>query len=101
MLYDPKWNKEFSIVGLISWLETKDPDAHYNWQTVWCDCLIGEWRLAMGEVGESWERISRIGRQMGTSPEHSKIAMIAANGPWTYGAALERARKALANEQKP
>jgi hypothetical protein len=94
MLYDPKWEIEikhdpFSLEGLIAWLENKPAAGNYNWEDCDGGCLVGIYARAIG-MGEQWRDF------------HSKLfdadeLSIAGDTPHTFGAALERARKALAS----
>lgn len=94
MLYDPKWEKKtatdpLSLEGLIAWLETKNPDESYNFHDCKGACL---WDQYMGRCtgSEEYEKIWKHFRTFGFS---------AATSPRTFGAALARARAALAESQ--
>lgn len=64
--------------GLISWLETHNPEQTYSWWDV-DDCLLCRFSSATGGPSDGWVRF----------PQFFTIAV---PYPWTYGAALERAR---------
>lgn len=94
MLYDPKWEIKtkadpFSLEGFIGWLEKQPRDGAYHWYNIG-DCVACKYLQAQG-FSEPWtipypsvfggiETYQAVGRPM----------------PWTFGAALSRARKALA-----
>lgn len=87
MLYDPKWEpktKDKSFASFIAWLETQPADAAYDY----CNpqqCAVAKWLASMGEhpiidvtiLGQDfWESVN-----------------VPFADDWTYGKALERARK--------
>jgi len=97
MLYDPKWEAKTkadprSIHGLIAWLEQQDPKKKYNWGTCDGSCLIHQY---MSTVGIPHEDDAYFTIQGGTKQSPSNLALRA---PWTFGAALDRARKITAGE---
>ena len=96
MLFDPKWEVKtdpFTLSGLIAWLEKQPPDAGYNYGNCAGACLLDRyitsvtgkpsrptalhWTICGDELGEGY----------------AKIAFLK---PWTFGAALERAREQFA-----
>jgi len=94
MLYNKNWEKThikadpFSLESLIAWLEKQPTDASYNWHNCEGGCLIGLYGSALG-LGDGWMDF------------HTKLykagqLSIASQKPHTFGAALKRARKALA-----
>lgn len=91
MLYDPKWEVEvkadpFSLESLIAWLEKQPADREYNWASI-DECMCAQY---FG-CGADWaERHDQFEFATGIRPD-----AIALGRPWTFGAALERARKAL------
>ena len=96
MLYDPKWEAPtetkadpFSLESLIAWLEKQPAECSYDWQFI-PNCLLGQWARAMGVSGEY--AILNRSKALGMSTPFSGIALFS---PCTFGAALERARKAL------
>lgn len=95
MLYDPKWEKPetkpdvFSLAGLIAWLETQPGETKYNWYRI-RECLFCQYLDAVG-----------VPRQYGIHPDMENIVggsvevyhQVGSSWPWTFGAALDRARK--------
>lgn len=104
MLFDPKWSidvmsRQSLLKSLVAWLELQPADIEYNWGD--CDgrCLIGQWANA---VGLGWDNIHKADG----GPDGMNIYLrlvgrpsIALSGKHTFGAALERARSALALHQ--
>jgi hypothetical protein len=83
MLYDPKWGAKFkplSTAGLVAWLETKNPETEYDWKSV-DGCLIGKYLAAVAP-----DAVCRY------STTFAGYFDFAAPKPWTFGAALKRAR---------
>ncbi len=78
----------FSLEGLIAWLETQDPATTYCWVDGG-HCLLAQYAKA---VGSTYLKVT-VGLNGGRHGEPDGIAILR---PWTYGAALERARKLLA-----
>jgi hypothetical protein len=99
MLYDKRWDKSevkadpFSLESLIAWLEKQPATKRYDWENCDGGCLIGLYGQAHGI---SWDAMQRVD-DGGDSP-YSKLTPggIAFRYPRTFGAALKRARKALA-----
>lgn len=104
MLYDPKWDKQitkadpFSLSSLIAWLEMQPADREYNFIDV-TQCLLTQyfrshskrvWITSNLSVHYKWWLFSWV------KPIPKKFFCIALEHPQTFGAALERARKALA-----
>ena len=83
MLYNLKWEYKSEVLSLIMWLERQDPDKTYDARKP-RSCLLGQWLRATGEVNV-------LDRSVGLSLREpfDTIALIA---PFTFGAALERAR---------
>lgn len=97
MLYDPKWNKPevkadpFTLESLIAWLEMQPGEKTYNWFDI-KDCLACKYLEAAG-IEEPWGKIVYT-TIFGSEPAYHEIA---GTRPWTFGAALSRARaRALA-----
>jgi len=89
MLYDAKrWSRPtvISVEGLIDWLETQPAAGRYDWPRT-RKCLLGRWFLSMGMDGPTADRLCQAYSL--TLP----YLHIAHSEPWTFGAALERARK--------
>ncbi len=88
MLYDPKWEKSAavpSLTGLIAWLEVQKPDVKYDWPAC-SDCLVAHYiRATTGSDNPAGDYMFHhvIGKH---------YEGIASPLPWTYGAALNRAR---------
>lgn len=88
MLYNPTWNKQPSLADLVAWLETMPPEGEYNFANCQGACLIGQY---MAHVGVDWyghgnpycETLAAIG---------DRKQIICATRPYTFGAALDRAR---------
>lgn len=95
MLYDKRWERPEikadprSLAGLVSWLETKPENGTYDWHDCNGGCLIGIYGLAIG-MGEEWHDFHYDLLKAG----HLNIA---SDTPHTFGAALARAKSALAS----
>lgn len=107
MLYNPLWKKEPGVVSLddfIGWLETQNPAQHYDFRDNCGNCLVGQymkargikWLLAYGNdntysktchtlFGD--DRLHVGFHYKGTGEGDVLYAQ-----PWTFGAALSRAR---------
>lgn len=98
MLYNPLWNTEPSLEGLIAWLETKPPETTYNFMTCRGTCLYGQYMTAIGIDWNSTDSKHKptpyIYTVKGIGTQH-----IASHEPNTFGAALERARAELQNRR--
>lgn len=83
MLYNIK--QDLTKEALTMWLETQPPEKEYNWgASTWEDgCLLLQYMKAKGIPQEYYPRMQDIAYD------------IAHSEPWTFGAALERARKTL------
>jgi hypothetical protein len=93
MLYDKRWEKPeikpdvFSLQGLIYWLEMQPANIAYDWDDIHgclaCKYLqaVKGWEVPAGEtnLGSVFEDLDQY---------HDVCAV----RPWTFGAALERAR---------
>ena len=75
-----------SLAGLVAWLETKDPNETYQWETCQGHCLIGQY---LHSVGIEWQWM--VTHNPGLYHELTPNAL-AGRLPHTFGAALERAR---------
>lgn len=97
MLFDPKWLKtEPSLAGLIAWLETKNPNETYVWHDS-NNCLIAQYGKS---IGWSPMRMSTeaVEGDITSAPYHqisTANGQLALEQPYTFGAALARAKKAL------
>lgn len=99
MLYDPKWEqktKKPSLAGMVAWLETQDPQKAYMWYG--CEpCLIEQYCYSLG-----LSKADIYGQ--GRPNLYDRLVTnqcIARGEPHTFGAALERARKAMADNAPP
>lgn len=92
MLYSPRWECN-SLPGLIAWLETQKPETSYRF-TCSGDCLIARYGRAMGIRRDDYSpELQKI--YAGT--DAGRIAIGTGFGEHqTYGAALARARRAVA-----
>lgn len=102
MLYDKRWDKTeakpdvFSLEGLIAWLEMQRPDEKYDYG---CNghCLLAQYFDAAGYdvagVGGYYFRTTQEPEHKILLPNHFNNVAISA--PYSFGAALDRARKAL------
>lgn len=88
MLYNPNWNApvEPTLAGMVAWLETKGPDETYNWADCRGRCLVYQYAASIGTS------ISRMSIKQYNALDNG----IAMNRPWTFGAALARAKAKLA-----
>lgn len=89
MLCDPRWNAEtdpFSLDSLIVWLENQPAGKQYDFNDRRGRCLLCQY-LADAMPRLHWSRayikLTRLNRATET---------LARQTPWTFGAALERAR---------
>lgn len=91
MPYDKRWDRQtkadpFSLEGLIAWLEKQPADKTYNFSNCQGLCLLSQYLTASGK---KWG--FDYGPLIEKAPAVEPVAM---TEPWTFGAALERARKA-------
>lgn len=79
--------------GLIAWLETREPNGRYDYMDCAGGCLIDQFLDQFLGRRTTYADYTAFGRA-------SRIeTAIAVQMPWTYGAALERAR--TLREQHP
>ncbi len=82
----------YALPTLIAWLETMPIDEEYNWNNCQGACLIGQYMAAQG-IGW-YEKLN--GRSDAYSAfcdlTHVDWSPIALRRPWTFGAALARAK---------
>lgn len=112
MLYDKRWDRTevksdpFSLESLIAWMEKQPSDETYCF-TNWGGCLLAKWTQSMDPLASPPEKLSReqptgfhyaVNGQVADLTAFQKIASGTGLGSpnWTFGAALERARAALA-----
>jgi hypothetical protein len=105
MLYDPKWEIElkadpFALENLIAWLETKPREETYSWDDG-SECMLGQWLKTIDPTVECKFDTGNLYlyKVHGASVNLEKFEKIAKlEYDWdTFGAALERARAALAS----
>lgn len=89
----------FSLESLIAWLETQDPEKRYDWHQCQGACLLSQYAYAIGEDGSHYNAlIPKFKAAMGLSGLDGMYASfpissyIAREAPWSYGAALARAK---------
>jgi hypothetical protein len=95
MLYNPQWRKR-NVHDLIAWLETRDPAETYNFHNCG-DCLIERWMGNHDRMGWPPEIMAiYAGRDPGAIARGRGSSFCVTD--WTFGAALARARAAVAAE---
>lgn len=112
MLYDKKWDKQietkadpFSLKSFAMWLETQPANERYSFLNV-SNCAYAQYLKAKGyrfvliggfSFSHGWRTfIPSAGRPLTADVRH------VLNGhPYTFGAALQRARTALASPATP
>ena len=108
MLYDPKREKKtetkskpkpkrLSVAGMIVWLEQQPPSKEYSYLSN-DNCLVCQYLRSLGVKrpragGEYW----RVDGSWEKNPLPAAIQDIASEFPYTFGAALERARAIAAS----
>lgn len=103
MLYDPKWEVEvkadpLTLESLIAWLETKPTDEAYDYHNCHGRCLYGQYMASHGiKWKESGASIPGLAPKARDRFCELVYCAVADQGPWTFGAALERARAAVSN----
>lgn len=111
MLFNPKWTKPeiYSLEGLIAWLETKPSDETYDWFDI-KSCLVSQYLQSHGlSIPEASRTLDRMFIGI---PEYQFVGFGPSNRQslyldpindadrttrHTFGAALIRAKAALAN----
>ena|SRR5689334_22224193 len=99
MLYDPKWEiqttiEPISLVAFIAWLETKNPGQEYNYMNCSGACLIDQYGDSFG-LKHLASHGSHLEKIFG-GPMWRGYHYVCGDTPWTFGAALERARNLAA-----
>jgi hypothetical protein len=77
-----------SLLSIIAWLRTKDPDEHYPFCNTEGKCLFSQYLTSLGYprdptsdlVYDLWRMLHRVG-------------YVAHKHPWTFGAAHARAER--------
>ena len=96
MLYNKDWDVKtkdlFTLDNLIAWLETKDPTMPYNFH--WPDsCLLGQWArnedITAFNIQIEGSFVYKVNEERWDLFSFNPIAC---QEPWTFGAALERAK---------
>jgi len=102
MLYDPKWEVQTkprvcSLEALVAWLEKMPASRKYNYMDCEGRCLYGQY---MASHGIPWKESGASSKEYGTPERDAFCAFvylhIADCEPWTFGAALTRARALVA-----
>lgn len=88
----------FSLEGLIAWLETQPPTISYDWNNCRGACLVGRYFVAMGVYNDPYR--PSFGEMFYPRFPFKSYGMVCMTKPWTYGAALSRARALLASHPK-
>lgn len=95
MLYDPKWEVKvdpLSLESLIMWLESQPATAEYDFH---CSrsCMVAQWvksidpgAISTPGYGADFYTVN------GANIDLRQFVKVANAMPWTFGAALERAR---------
>lgn len=102
MLYDPKWETPevkadpMKLESLIAWLEKQSADKRYEF---WCTkCLLGQYFTDYG-YDVKMMGTAMVIHASGHFDLPKGFNRLAQAQPHTYGAALNRARKALAAQR--
>lgn len=107
MLYDKRWDKQtetkadpLSLESLISWLEKQPASKTYDYENCRGKCLYGQY---MASHGIRWSESGACGRHSSTQERAEFCDLVyaacASEAPWTFGAALARAREALSSKE--
>lgn len=99
MLYNPAWRDPapLTLPKLIAWLERQPAARAYSFENVHGCALVQYLKFCgypQSSVGGTWWREKP---EADTQLFSDEIGWIFAHNPWTYGAALSRARAALAD----
>jgi hypothetical protein len=102
MLYDPKWEIQtkpdvFSLESLIAWLEKQPAGRKYDWYDI-NSCMVCQY---LDDVcakpdhpgSDDFPRVHSLDKVFIDPDEYHAVGLY---GSWTFGAALSRARAALA-----
>ncbi len=91
MLYNTKWDI-YSLAGLISWLEKQPAGSGYNWEDS-SSCLMCRYlQSTTGIANPARDLPNGFGGETIKDWGLGGYWDICETKPWTFGAALERAR---------
>jgi hypothetical protein len=86
----------FSLAGLVAWLETQPAETAYNFWNCHGQCLLSTYLTVRGMVedspGTNYIKLMRATCGYGVGGDPIDVS---GDKPWTYGAALARARALL------
>jgi hypothetical protein len=91
MLYSPRWEHP-KLADLIAWLETEDPSTKYDWADPYYNCLCARFLRSRG-IDEPVAYAYEYAEIFGDGATYLRVGM---KRPWTYGAALQRAKAEMA-----
>jgi len=105
MLYDKRWDKDvkadpFSLESLIAWLEKQPADKTYCYMDNGY-CLLSQYFTYSG-----FQNVDVGGWDFTHGPKQERVSFsnafenVAVEQPWTFGAALDRAREALSSNHR-
>lgn len=107
MLYNKNWDRPevkadpLTIESVVAWLEKMPPANRYDYRRCDGHCLYGQY---MAFHGFAWGESGACGPVRGDDTRTQFCIEVYENvaqpQPWTFGAALDRARKVLA-EPRP
>lgn len=108
MLYDKRWDKKitadpFSLEALIAWLEMRPADEVYPFFDIY-GCVMCQFRQAQGQATPWLTRGAYTGpfdRGLGEADTVNRYHAVAGTAPFTFGAALSRARAILSKDDQP
>lgn len=97
MLYDKRWDAKIeplTLAGLIAWLQMQPPSASYDWGNCGGFCLIDLYGKAtrVGRISSNRSALEAIFGPRRISDDWGYHS-ICGPRPWTFGAALARARR--------
>lgn len=97
MLFNPKWEQEtkadpFTLESLIAWLEKQPANGEYEFISH-MKCALAQWLRSIDPEAESSHMKSSYCYDVdGASHDFESFKDIVGTLPYTFGAALERAR---------
>jgi hypothetical protein len=77
-----------SLLSVIAWLKTKDPEQHYSFMCTSGKCLFSQYLQSQGYDPDPCGDNDTLAPWRALHQAYYSVAM---NTPWTFGAALERA----------